>query len=589
MRDFIQQCIDRYCDLAKFLPKDIKAADAPALDDNQLNYDDTVTPGKLQSCAAYIIMKILWVARVCRYDILYSVCQSARLIAKWTSSCDNNLLRLIGYMKKTKYLTLRACVGDTLDKCFLAAFPDASHADDGEHNFSTSGGFIAIVGPRTFVPLTAICKKQTAVSRSSTEAEMVSLELLIRTEALPSLMFWQVLLNLYTPGPHPPEPKDTLDSECSGHGKLWQGQIPEREQDNKLKLIVLEGNEAVINMIRDGRSPIDSTMKKTHRINSDWIYDVCQDSEVVAESADFIGQSASILTKPFPDNRKEQFDKLRGICGFYTADVFPPVTISTQCAALPCMVMLRAHATPQIISQTTTHEKIENKPMPKPASCVVVDGDSDHDGGPMVVVDAPFGTDGWRSGPRVERRAPDQPQQVPRAQQSPGDSAVPCLMSASTAASIVNRLDALDTNVEKVLTKVQRIEKQMNAAQANAQASGPGKLGRHDGQAASSSGPDHRQPRKAVSPISWLKGGLYEHYDDLDEHFVYVAFDSNMLEYREPSNLLLFRRNDTGHGQVEFVSPEGKNSGRHGTWNAPGQYGEDIIHVTSHHKYDDSK
>ena len=40
-------------------------------------------------------------------------------------------------------------------------------------------------------------KKQTAVSHSSTEAEIIALETLLRAEALPVLSFWSIILDLY--------------------------------------------------------------------------------------------------------------------------------------------------------------------------------------------------------------------------------------------------------------------------------------------------------------------------------------------------------------------------------------------------------
>ena len=41
-----------------------------------------------------------------------------------------------------------------------------------------------MAGPNTFAPLGAICKAQSAVAHCSTEAEIISLELALRTEGL---------------------------------------------------------------------------------------------------------------------------------------------------------------------------------------------------------------------------------------------------------------------------------------------------------------------------------------------------------------------------------------------------------------------
>ena len=66
----------------------------------------------------------------------------------------------------------------------LACFVDASLADSLTDSKSTTGTLFAIVGPNTFVPLHWICKKQGAVSHSSTEAEIISMETALRTEGL---------------------------------------------------------------------------------------------------------------------------------------------------------------------------------------------------------------------------------------------------------------------------------------------------------------------------------------------------------------------------------------------------------------------
>ena len=64
----------------------------------------------------------------------------------------------------------------------------------GEHDSrSTSGCILAMVGPNTYLPLTAFSNKQTATAMSSTEAEVIAANLSIRTVGLPSSCLWQVI------------------------------------------------------------------------------------------------------------------------------------------------------------------------------------------------------------------------------------------------------------------------------------------------------------------------------------------------------------------------------------------------------------
>ena len=85
-------------------------------------------------------------------------------------------------------------IGDDLKDCKLWLFADSNHA--GEHdNKSTSGGFLALVGPNTYFPLSAFSKKQTSTALSSTEAEVVCANVSFRALGLPSSALWSVLLN----------------------------------------------------------------------------------------------------------------------------------------------------------------------------------------------------------------------------------------------------------------------------------------------------------------------------------------------------------------------------------------------------------
>ena len=52
--------------------------------------------GRLQPIASKILMKILWAARLARFDLLRAVSHLATFVTKWTSECDRRLHRLIG-------------------------------------------------------------------------------------------------------------------------------------------------------------------------------------------------------------------------------------------------------------------------------------------------------------------------------------------------------------------------------------------------------------------------------------------------------------------------------------------------------------
>ena len=88
-------------------------------------------------------------------------------MTKWSVDCDKALGWLICLDIK-----LKAFIGDPFSKCKLWCFADADHAGEYD-NRSTTGCFLTVVGPNTYFPLTAFSKKQTSVSMSSTESEVV--------------------------------------------------------------------------------------------------------------------------------------------------------------------------------------------------------------------------------------------------------------------------------------------------------------------------------------------------------------------------------------------------------------------------------
>ena len=67
-------------------------------------------------------------------------------------------------------------MGNTAQQCRLGLFQDSDFAGDPEDSKSTSSEILCIFGSRTFVPISWMCKKQTSVSHSYTEAEVNSLD-----------------------------------------------------------------------------------------------------------------------------------------------------------------------------------------------------------------------------------------------------------------------------------------------------------------------------------------------------------------------------------------------------------------------------
>ena len=88
-------------------------------------------------------------------------------------------------------------MGNTAKQCRLGLFQDSDFAGDLEDSKSTSGGTLGVFGSHTFVPISWMCKKQTSVSHSSTESEIISLDTGLRLDGLPALDLWDLIVSVF--------------------------------------------------------------------------------------------------------------------------------------------------------------------------------------------------------------------------------------------------------------------------------------------------------------------------------------------------------------------------------------------------------
>ena len=102
----------------------------------------------------------------------WAVNSLAREVTKWTVACDKRLHRLISYIHYNTESVIKSWIGNKASECKLMLFCDASFAGDLGDSKSTSGTVLCLVGSHTFCQISWLCKKQGAVSHSSTEAEM---------------------------------------------------------------------------------------------------------------------------------------------------------------------------------------------------------------------------------------------------------------------------------------------------------------------------------------------------------------------------------------------------------------------------------
>ena len=194
MAGHAKKCVERYCELANKTTQQLYKVSTPCIDDHHFKEEETKSLGDLSNTCSQIVLKCLYLARIGRPDILWSVNKLARSITKWTKACDKRLNRLISYIHHTCEYKQHCHVGNTAKQCRLGLFQDSDFAGDLEDSKSTSGGTLCVFGSHTFVPTSWMCKKQSSVSHSSTASEIISLDAVLRFDGVPTLDLWDLIV-----------------------------------------------------------------------------------------------------------------------------------------------------------------------------------------------------------------------------------------------------------------------------------------------------------------------------------------------------------------------------------------------------------
>ena len=165
-----------------------------------------------------------------------------------------------------------------------------------------------IHGSHTFVPISWMCKKQTAVSHSSTETEIISLDTGLRLDGLPALELWDLIVsvlgNVSRVSDRSGQPDNDVHKRHKSQKKIDVMEdidsVPSNVQSARQEalLFVFEDNEAVIKMIMKGRSPTLRHVSRTHRVAFDWLFDrINLDLKIQIKYIFTKSQLADILTK----------------------------------------------------------------------------------------------------------------------------------------------------------------------------------------------------------------------------------------------------------------------------------------------------
>ena len=188
MEGHVKKCVERYCELANKTTQQLYKVSTPCIDDHHFK-EEVKSVGELSKECSQFFLKCRYLACIGRPDILWSVNKPCTIHHKMDKVCDKRFSRLISYIHHTCDYNQYCHVRNTAKHCRLWLFQDSDFAWYLEDSNSTSNGTLCIDESHTLLPISWMCKKQTSVSNSSTEPEIISLGAGLRLDRTPATWF----------------------------------------------------------------------------------------------------------------------------------------------------------------------------------------------------------------------------------------------------------------------------------------------------------------------------------------------------------------------------------------------------------------
>ena len=91
MEGHAKKCVERYCELTNKTTQQLHKVSTPCVDDHHFKEEEMKPVGEMSQVCSEIVLKCLYLARIGRPDILWSVKKLAPSITKWTKACDKRL------------------------------------------------------------------------------------------------------------------------------------------------------------------------------------------------------------------------------------------------------------------------------------------------------------------------------------------------------------------------------------------------------------------------------------------------------------------------------------------------------------------
>ena len=191
MEGHAKKCVERYCELANKTTQQLCKVSTLCIDDHHFNEEELKSVGEVSQVCSQIVLKCLYLARIG----IWSVNKFARSITILTKACDKRLSRLISFI--IHVITNKIVMWETLQNnvgwdCFKTPIL--------QEIWRTQN---PLLEEHYVFPNSWICKKQTSVSHSSTESDIISLDAGLRLDGVPALDSWDLIVTVLHGNTHP--------------------------------------------------------------------------------------------------------------------------------------------------------------------------------------------------------------------------------------------------------------------------------------------------------------------------------------------------------------------------------------------------
>eukprot|EP00971_Amphidinium_carterae_P097772 1934644-Amphidinium_carterae.1 len=241
MKGYIDAAVQRF---TKEWGQTLQKVSSPYLGEDEVECEGQPKFGK---CASSHIATLLFLARVCRPDLLVAVCRLAKKVSRWEAIDDKKLVRLFAYLKCSRDLVVNFKMREGSD-FHLAIWSDADLAGDVEDTKSTSGAWIELLDEHgNSWPISWLSKKQGSSAFATCESETVALNTALREEGIP-----------------------VLDLLCAVTGR-------------EIKMVCYEDNEQTISAVRRGYSKKLRHLPRVHKISVGSLHEILSGDEPLGE------------------------------------------------------------------------------------------------------------------------------------------------------------------------------------------------------------------------------------------------------------------------------------------------------------------